>query len=99
MLTVVLDGAVLGHIEPRHATNATNAIGEAKVMGRLPKMLEAALVLPQDRGQFPGLYMHATASRMMRPVRQLRTNLIEYVGSFEQCYMSIACMDEDVIKA
>lgn len=67
-------------------------------MGRLPKMLEAALVLPQDRGQFPGLYMHATASRMMRPVRQLRTNLIEYVGSFEQCYMSIACMDEDVIK-
>lgn len=38
MLTVVLDGAVLGHIEPRHATNATNAIREAKVTGRLRKI-------------------------------------------------------------
>ena len=66
-------------------------------MGKLPRILEAALVMPQDRGQFPGLFLHATPSRMMRPVRQLKTNLVEFVGSFEQCYMSIACMDEDVI--
>jgi len=96
-LPVILDGQVMGHIEPRFAANCVGAIREGKVMGRLPKLLEAALVMPIDRGQFPGLYLHATPSRMMRPVRQLKTNLVEWIGSFEQSYMSVACMDEDIV--
>jgi len=97
-LVVMLDGAVIGHIDPRFAAVAKTAISAAKVKGTLPPILEAALVMPQDRGQYPGIFMYSTPSRMMRPVRQLATNMLELVGSFEQAYMSIACLDEDLRK-
>ncbi len=35
-------------------------------------------------GQFPGLFLFATPSRMMRPVLNLATNTHELIGSFEQ---------------
>jgi DNA-directed RNA polymerase I subunit RPA2 len=50
----------------------------------VPPTLEVALVPPTERGQFPGLFLFSTPSRLIRPVRNLRTNAQEYIGSFEQ---------------
>ena len=47
-------------------------------------MLEVAYVPCLPRGQYPGLYLFSTPSRMMRPVINLATNTQELIGSFEQ---------------
>lgn len=47
-----------------------------------------------QNGQFPGLFLFVGAARMMRPVRNLIANKIEYIGSFEQVYMNI-CINAD----
>ncbi len=35
-------------------------------------------------GQFPGMFLFTTPSRMMRPVLNLATGTEELIGSFEQ---------------
>lgn len=47
-----------------------------------------------QNGQFPGLFLFVGGARMMRPVRNLIANKIEYIGSFEQVYMNI-CINAD----
>ena len=46
--------------------------------------LEIGLVPMLKRGQYPGLFLFSTPSRMVRPVINLATNVIEMIGSFEQ---------------
>ena len=72
------------------------ALGKEKVSGLLlqsfatcfhsqvPKTLEIGLVPILKKGQFPGLFLFTTVSRMMRPVTNLATNTVELIGSFEQ---------------
>lgn len=63
--------------------------------------IEAVLV-PRTKfaSQYPGVFIFTNMARMMRPVKNLRTNSIEYIGSFEQvltlscirlCMRSLAC--------
>lgn len=47
-----------------------------------------------QKGQYPGLFLFVGPARMMRPVRNLIANKIEYIGSFEQVYMNI-CISSD----
>jgi len=44
---------------------------------------------------FPGIFMWTSPARMMRPVHYLATGDTEYIGSFEQVYMNIACTKDD----
>jgi len=39
-------------------------------------------------GQYPGLFLFTDVARMIRPVTNLRTKKIEYVGTFEQVWIS-----------
>ena len=48
-------------------------------------------------GTFPGLFLATAASRLIRPVKQVDTGLIELIGPLEQVYMEIACTPDDVI--
>jgi DNA-directed RNA polymerase I subunit RPA2 len=57
---------------------------KSKPESRIPRTLELALVLPSERGQFPGLFLFTTPARMIRPVRNLRTNVTEFISTFEQ---------------
>ena len=47
-------------------------------------------------GAYPGLYMHTQPGRMIRPVMQLASGEIEWIGPMEQTYMEIACLTEDI---
>lgn len=40
--------------------------------------------------QYPGVYLFTNVSRMVRPVRNIRHNVIEMIGTFEQVYLDIA---------
>lgn len=48
------------------------------------------------KGQYPGLFLITSVSRMMRPVVNLQHGLIEYVGTLEQLYLNIAVSLDDI---
>ncbi|KAL6045372.1 DNA-directed RNA polymerase subunit beta [Balamuthia mandrillaris] len=99
-IDVFLDGELLGFVAPQLITSLVDKLRYLKVKQNpdpyVPPMLEIGLVLPSMAPRtFPGLFLWTTASRMMRPVKYLATGDIEYIGSFEQVFMNIACMDKD----
>lgn len=47
-------------------------------------------------GLFPGLFLHTAPQRLIRPVIQLDTGLVELISPQEQPYLDIACTPEDV---
>ncbi|KAJ1954141.1 hypothetical protein GGI12_005861, partial [Dipsacomyces acuminosporus] len=62
----------------------------------IPYNMEIGYVPISHGGQLPGLYIFTTPARFVRPVTYLATKQEDHVGSFEQVYMEIACLDEDV---
>ncbi|KAG2786660.1 putative DNA-directed RNA polymerase I subunit [Phytophthora cactorum] len=71
---------------------------ERETNGIVPN-LEVCLILPTRGGPFPGLYLSADAARMSRPVKQMDTKRIEYIGPMEQVFMDIACTKDDIRPA
>lgn len=58
---------------------------------------EVVLVLQRPHGgQFPGLYLFTTPGRMMRPVINLYTKSVEFIGTFEQVYLNIAISTDQI---
>eukprot|EP00644_Phytophthora_capsici_P006278 jgi/Phyca11/18029/fgenesh1_pg.PHYCAscaffold_32_\ len=106
-LPVMLNGKVLGGAPTevckriadvlRKIKSADNS-EEREVNGIVPN-LEVCLILPTRGGPFPGLYLSADAARMSRPVMQMDTKRIEYIGPMEQVFMDIACTKDDIRPA
>ena len=45
---------------------------------------------------YPGLYLFTGPGRMIRPVMNLHTKTVEWIGPMEQPYMEIACLSSDI---
>ncbi|KAJ3389524.1 hypothetical protein HDU84_008635 [Entophlyctis sp. JEL0112] len=99
VLSVQLDGNCIGFATAATCRRVADTLRYWKVTGdkQVPLDLEIGFVPPSKGGQYPGLFLFSTAARMMRPVTYLPTKQIDMVGSFEQVYMDIACVKEDVI--
>ena len=95
-LSVFLDGCLLGVCSRAAARDMAVQLRVLKAAGRVPSMLEIGHVPSLTGGQFPGLYLFTTPARFMRPVTNIGANAVEYVGSFEQVYMDIACTQGDI---
>ncbi|TFL05834.1 hypothetical protein BDV98DRAFT_560703 [Pterulicium gracile] len=97
-LCVQLDGQVIGWARPHVAQQlATNLrIWKTEGLHAIPMDLEIGLVPESKGGQYPGLYLFASRSRMMRPVKYLANGRDDQVGSFEQVYMDIACTPAEI---
>jgi DNA-directed RNA polymerase I subunit RPA2 len=95
---IQLDGRVIGWAPPPVAKQlATNLrIWKTEGLYNVPLDLEIGYVPLSKGGQYPGLYLFASRSRMMRPVRYVANNRNDHVGSFEQVYMDIACTPEEI---
>lgn len=64
---------------------------------QVPQTLEIALVKATEvSSQFAGLFLYSSISRMVRPVTNLALNRVEMIGSFEQAYMNVAVIPEEV---
>jgi len=95
---VILDGKIVGRVCDDDAEEFTNKLRYLKATGQqnVSQWIEAVFV-PRTKfaSQYPGVFIFTNMARMMRPVKNLRTNSIEYIGSFEQVYMDIAvCSNE-----
>ncbi|KAJ2450503.1 hypothetical protein EV183_004245 [Coemansia sp. RSA 2336] len=103
LLTVQLDGRIVGYCSPQTGARIARALRMLKLQGRygqdapsIPFSTEIGFVPPSHGGQLPGLFLFTTPARFVRPVTHLGLQKEDHVGSFEQVYMDIACLDEDV---
>lgn len=99
-IVVMLDGVPLGHLDHALAANVGEQLRVLKVSSkdsRVPECTEIALVLPSNRGTYPGLYLFTNPSRMVRPARNLRCDDVETLGSFEQVYMDVAVTPQEIV--
>lgn len=99
-LPVLLDGKVLGGAPVEICRQVTKALRELKTQtpAIVDPTLEVAFVPPLSTGggTYPGLYLFTGASRMIRPVQQLKSQRLEWIGPLEQVFMEIACLPDDV---
>ncbi|RKO93987.1 hypothetical protein BDK51DRAFT_21244, partial [Blyttiomyces helicus] len=98
-LSIQLDGRIIGWATAKLALRIARRLRYWKVTGQkgVPLDLEIGWVPPSSGGQYPGLYLFSTPARMIRPVKYLATGGTDLVGPFEQVYMDIACLNEDVV--
>lgn len=98
-VSVQLDGKIIGWCSAQLAEKAAKRLRQWKVTGSkpVPFDLEIGYVPPSRGGQYPGLFLFSTPARMMRPVKYLLNGGTDMVGPFEQVYMDIACLKEDIV--
>lgn len=97
-LVVQLDGAIIGYATPALALQMAQTLRLFKTEQSrgVPLDLEVGFVPVSKAGQYPGLYLFSGRSRMMRPVKYLANGRMDHVGPFEQVYLDVACLPEDV---
>ncbi|KAI0320284.1 hypothetical protein OF83DRAFT_1081733 [Amylostereum chailletii] len=97
-LCVQLDGRVIGWASFTLARTlaTTLRVWKTEENHNIPLDLEVGLVPPSEGGQYPGLYLFSSRSRMMRPVKYVPNGRDDQVGSFEQVYMDIALKPEEI---
>ncbi|KAK4055158.1 hypothetical protein OIV83_000438 [Microbotryomycetes sp. JL201] len=97
---VQLDGRIIGWASPALAIKMANALRLWKTEGQhdVPLDLEIGLVPTSKGGQYPGLYLFSSRARMMRDVKYLLNGKTDSVGPFEQVYLDVACMPDEVEK-
>ena len=101
-LPVLLDGELIGHVAQDDAKAFSETIRRLKLSTahpQVPETTEVACILPlrtdEGIGLMPGVLLFTAAARMIRPVYHIEAGLTEWVGSFEQVFMEIACQDAD----
>ena len=95
---VQLNGKVLGYCTPKKAQQISVVLRRWKVEGlhNVPLELEIGYVPNSNGGLYPGLFLNSSPSRMIRPVKYLALDKKDFVGPFEQPYMSIACWEHEI---
>ena len=97
-VVVQLDGRILGFCSPTQAHTIGDTLRFWKVEGshQVPVELEIGYIPNSNGGQYPGIYLFSQASRMIRPVKYLPLDKQDFVGPFEQPFMSIACLESEI---
>lgn len=99
-VVVMLDGRILGFCSPQQARVIGDTLRYWKVEGThgVPAELEIGYIPNSNGGQYPGVYMFSQAARMYRPVKYLPLEKEDFVGPFEQPFMSIACTEPEIVS-
>ena len=97
-VVVQIDGRIFGFCSPKQALVIADTLRHWKVEGthQVPLELEIGYIPCLKGGQYPGIYISSQASRMIRPVRYLPLEKQDFVGPFEQPFMSIACTESEI---
>uniref|UniRef100_A0A665TZI2 DNA-directed RNA polymerase subunit beta n=1 Tax=Echeneis naucrates TaxID=173247 RepID=A0A665TZI2_ECHNA len=96
---VVLDGAVVGWLEAELAPVVVDSLRRFKVLKekKIPPWTEIVLVPKTGKASlYPGLFLFTTPCRMVRPVRNLALGKEELVGTFEQLYINVGILEDDI---
>lgn len=95
---VLLDGKLVGYFEPEDCKKVSLQLRIMKTKDEIYKYTEVVYIEHRPSpGQVAGLYLFTTPARLMRPVLNLTSNSIEFIGTFEQMYLNVA-ISADKIK-
>src|ERR1700738_4231003 len=96
---VQLDGRIIGWCTDALARHVAQVLRLWKVNAQfnVPHDLEIGYVPTSNGGQYPGLYLFSTQARMTRTGKHLATGKEDWLGPFEQVYMSIAVKSDEII--
>ncbi|EKG17618.1 DNA-directed RNA polymerase subunit 2 domain 6 [Macrophomina phaseolina MS6] len=99
-VVVQLDGRILGFCSLKQAKVISDTLRYWKVEGthNVPRELEIGYIPMSNGGQYPGVYMFTQSARLYRPVKYLPLDGLDYVGPFEQPYMTIACTEPEIVS-
>lgn len=99
-VVVQLNGRILGFCSPKQARVIGDTLRYWKVEGShgVPNELEIGYIPNSHGGQYPGIYMFSQSARMYRPVKYLPLDKEDFVGPFEQPFMSIACTEPEIVS-
>ncbi|TPX16680.1 uncharacterized protein E0L32_003621 [Thyridium curvatum] len=99
-VVVMLDGKIIGWSTPTESKRIADTLRHWKVDGShpVPLNLEIGYVPPSNGGSYPGIYMSSAPARMVRPVKYLPLEKEDFVGPYEQPYMSIACTEPEIVS-
>jgi DNA-directed RNA polymerase I subunit RPA2 len=97
-VVIQLNGKILGWCTPEQSHMISDTLRHWKVEGshKVPKELEIGYVPISKGGQYPGIYMASTPSRMVRAVKYLPLDKEDFVGPGEQPFMSIAVTEPEI---
>ncbi|KAF1744905.1 hypothetical protein MXB_3188 [Myxobolus squamalis] len=94
-IVIQVDGKIVGYIASNNAEKLVHQLKDVKV-----KNLHNIEIIfaPKTKATplYPGIFVFSNPSRLIRPVFNLESKTIEYVGPFEQIYLYIAISDKDV---
>lgn len=105
-ISASLDGRVIGHLPWARAPSAVARLREIKAHNLnlevggpetsrtepgVPYHIEVCLLGHERGGPYPGLFLYTQQARMLRPVRQVKSGMIELLGTLEQYNMNIRC--------
>ncbi|KAL3273008.1 hypothetical protein HHI36_014464 [Cryptolaemus montrouzieri] len=98
--TVHLDGRIIGYVKDNSSGKIVDKLRLLKIKGKqVPYSMEIVLVPKKEVScQYPGIFIFTGAARMMRPLLNLATREIEYVGTFEQVYLHVCVTAEEVYQ-
>ena len=88
---VVIEGVFLGYIGTTRIKEVVESlrIEKSNSCSDLRMVEICHIPLSSDHGLFPGLYIFHGPSRLMRPVRQLNSGKLEFIGTLEQAFLAI----------
>lgn len=96
---MLLNGRIVGYLHKDLADNFEWTLRSHKTEGTIDPFTEVAVLRRSAEGKspiFPGIYINDTEARLMRPVKNLKSGLIEYISPLEQINMSIAVTQADI---
>ncbi|KAJ1675227.1 hypothetical protein EV182_001684, partial [Spiromyces aspiralis] len=100
LVSVQIDGRIIGFCMAEAVGRIAGQLRTLKLTKnnpyRIPRDLEIGYVPSSHGGQWPGLFLFSTPARFTRPVTHLATGEEDILGPFEQVYMNIACIDQDI---
>jgi DNA-directed RNA polymerase I subunit RPA2 len=97
---LVFDGQILCRlptIQFDYWVNHLRDLKQKQLYG-LASHLEIAAFPPNTR-LFPGIFIFSYPGRLVRAVKHLQSNTLEYIGPLSQPWMHIACVEEEVNSA
>lgn len=97
-LVVQLDGRILGYCTPKQARVIGDTLRYWKVQRThgVPIELEVGYIPNTNGGQYPGIYIFSQSARMIRSARYLPLDKEDFIGPFEQPFMSVACTENEI---
>lgn len=98
IVSIQLDGKILGWCTEATCEKISQKLRHWRLnrLMDIPPDLEIGYVPSRFKMQYPGLFLFSDPSRLVRQVEHLRTKKMEMIGPFEQIYLNIACVQEDV---